>query len=123
MHTDLIAGKSVLELGSGMGVLCNVICQIQKGTYGSAGNVIASDLDSSVLEALRKNLSLSEPEDGYGRDKPDRLIDGNDHIPTLCLDWADADAPSAIPHIDVIVAADVVSCTTLWCRQCADKFA
>ena len=96
-----------------MGVLCSVVAQMQKGCSSSAGHIVASDFDTSVLDALRRNLSLSESDPGYVRERIDRFVDGNDHIPTLCLDWADKDAYSSIPHIDVIVAADVVSCTTL----------
>jgi 2-polyprenyl-3-methyl-5-hydroxy-6-metoxy-1,4-benzoquinol methylase len=54
-HADLVKGKQVLELGSGMG-LVGIVAH-----YLGADNVILTDGDSKVLENLQYNINQLEP--------------------------------------------------------------
>lgn len=54
-RTSLVSGKKVLELGAGTGLLA-MIC----ATYLNADQVVATDGDEGVIEALKENAACNE---------------------------------------------------------------
>jgi predicted nicotinamide N-methyase len=54
---DMLAGKRILELGSGTGMLSILIAKIQQLRSGS---LIATDHDEAVLCRLRANMACSK---------------------------------------------------------------
>ena len=79
-----LAGKRVLELGSGMGV---------PGLAGARGGaeVTATDLDPQSLALLRDNAAANELE-----------------LETVVADWAAPAALTGLPRFDVVLASDVL---------------
>lgn len=58
-HPDLVAGRTVLELGSGCGLVAVTAAQLLQTSLGSKGNVLATDANPTVLERLADNVARS----------------------------------------------------------------
>ncbi|XP_028310289.1 protein-lysine N-methyltransferase EEF2KMT-like isoform X1 [Gouania willdenowi] len=89
-HTQMFRGRSVLELGSGVGLVGVVICRCC-----SPSTFVFSDCHDSVLDKLRRNVELNGLTEPAVRVQP--------------LDWTtvtEAQLKEAEP--DVVIAADVV---------------
>ena len=98
-HPEAVAGKSVLELGAGMG-LVSTVCSLLGAT-----RVAATDGDAAVVGACTRNIARNlgpaagEEEAGAAR------------VCARVLRWGDKAAEVAVaPPFDVIVAADIVCC-------------
>lgn len=94
---DHIAGKNILELGAGTGLL-SILCAKHLGANG----VLATDGDEGVVEALRTNMSFN----GLGK---------STNMEAVLMKWgqlSDASNPDCgtrgYPY-DVVLGADIVS--------------
>jgi predicted nicotinamide N-methyase len=86
----LLAGKRVLELGSGCGLVGLAAARL------GASSVVLSDTPSAtgVLELLRENAQLNE-----GEGCP---------VTVLALDWGDDVGSEPLPRFDVLLGSDVL---------------
>jgi len=96
--SDLVRGKSVLELGAGTGFL-SILCAKQLGST----HVTSTDGDEGVIDALKDNLFLND-------------LDDSSKVLTSVLRWGHglratwvADDFEEHPY-DTVIGADIVSC-------------
>ncbi|KAI0684765.1 putative methyltransferase-domain-containing protein [Cytidiella melzeri] len=104
-HPQLVRGKSVLELGCGVGFLGLVLATLQQPTV-HRGRIMLTDVHPHVLRRCESNLVL-----------PCSTSSQHPLIHTEELDWADALRDSRLPMIhrvlqkasaELIIGADVV---------------
>ncbi|XP_038064404.1 protein-lysine N-methyltransferase EEF2KMT-like [Patiria miniata] len=113
-NQDIFSGRSVLELGSGMGLTGLAICKVcQPACY------VFSDCHDSVLRGLRDNIDINVP-DWDSREEPKKFpsegLGASEEgkaketvIAVECLDWeAVQDKAVQSWNSGVILAADVV---------------
>ncbi|KAI1871594.1 uncharacterized protein JN550_004588 [Neoarthrinium moseri] len=90
--SDLVLGKSILELGAGAGFI-SIMC----AKYLGAARVVATDGDERVVKDMRRNLLLNELETEelisaeqlvWSRDLHDKISDG--------------------PGFDIVLGADII---------------
>ena len=110
-----IRGKRVLELGAGTGFL-SILC-VQ---YLGAEQVLATDGDEQVIEALRENVSLNRPRAQDGSET--RLVAGGESpISARVLRWGEElegtwlQEEFSHERYDVVLGADIVSSTCPCC--------
>ncbi|THH33146.1 hypothetical protein EUX98_g1047 [Antrodiella citrinella] len=104
-HSDLVSGKSVLELGSGIGLLGIVVATLQVRSQLSS-RLCLTDVRPDVLDRCQNNLTL-----------PCNISSSHPALSCLLLDWTDAfdkltnqgtsDIMSGLDH-DLIIGADIV---------------
>jgi len=102
-----IRGKRVLELGAGTGFL-SILC----GQYLGAEQVLATDGDEQVIEALRENVSLNRPRAQDGSET--RLVAGGESpISARMLRWGEElegtwlQEEFSHERYDVVLGADI----------------
>ena len=106
-HPGTVAGKNVLELGAGMG-LVSTACSLL-----GAARVVATDGDAAVVEACQRNIVRNLGVAAGGADKGGDGGGGGGGARVLArvLRWGDEGAEEAVaPPFDVILAADIVCC-------------
>ena len=91
-HTDLVAGKSVLELGAGLG-LCGMVAH-----HLGAESVVLTDADTITLERMRSNLAINCP----------TKSDGKQSIISRQLIWNNITQMEECGTFDTILGADVI---------------
>jgi predicted nicotinamide N-methyase len=95
-----LAGKRVLELGSGLG-LPGMACAAWTGCE----SVLLSDGDPELVEVLRANLALNQQAGAFGDPAPDAA--SGRHVQATILDWVEGgNVEEGI--FDVILCADCV---------------
>ena len=111
----MVSDRTVLELGSGAGLVAALVSQLQQ-TLG--GSVIATDFHDAVLERLEENLqySASQPEstrtfltDREIADYVASSFDSLRKVKTAKLDWSRPEEMNLDTQLDLIIASDVVS--------------
>jgi predicted nicotinamide N-methyase len=92
---ELIRGKSILELGAGLG-LCGMI-----GHHLGAKNVVLTDADTITLQRMRTNLE---------KNCPTAKDDGDDINSISCrqLIWNNRSQMEGCGNFDTILGADVI---------------
>ncbi|XP_033630615.1 protein-lysine N-methyltransferase EEF2KMT-like isoform X2 [Asterias rubens] len=109
-NKDALSGRTILELGSGMGLTGLTICKTcQPNGY------IFSDCHDSVLKGLKENIAINvpgDPEQGSVAPEIDTEDTKGDRIPDIsveCIDWK-AFEKNDLQRLNagVILAADVV---------------
>ncbi|KAI0068060.1 hypothetical protein BV25DRAFT_1875200 [Artomyces pyxidatus] len=106
-HPDLVAGKKVLELGSGAGFLGLVMADIQTHCDGTAQSALQlTDFNEDVLNRCTENVQL-----------PCNASSSCPNVTVTRLDWSDAVDPSRSPSLqafltdfqpDLLVGADLL---------------
>ncbi|KAI0347973.1 hypothetical protein BDW22DRAFT_1479856 [Trametopsis cervina] len=107
-HGGIVRGKSILELGCGVGFLGLVLSAIQLSdpTPTSTNPITLTDLNPGVLARCEENLALSC-----------NASSTHPSLHTQQLDWTDALQPTRRPHLEeflstesaeLVVGADVV---------------
>lgn len=95
----LIEGRSVIELGAGVGIP-GILCR------HFATRVVLTDHNSKVLDILNHNIELNLRTD---QTRQNNSIYGNDcDISASSLDWASPPPSSLAGRFDVAIGADVV---------------
>ena len=95
-----LAGKRVLELGSGLG-LPGMACAAWTGCE----SVLLSDGDPELVEVLRANVALNQQAGAFGDPAPDAA--SGRHVQATFLDWVEGgNVEEGI--FDVILCADCV---------------
>ena len=89
----LCKGKSVLELGAGLG-LCGIVA-----CYKGAKSVIMTDGDTKTLEGMRANVKHNCNNDVGDRIQCKQLLWGSPHMDTFLEEYG---------QYDTIIAADVI---------------
>jgi len=95
-HRGLVAGRSVHELGAGLGLSGLV------AAMAGASATTLSDFNPEVVKNLGDNIALNDPVDGGG-------LGGGRLCSAAFLDWADL---SAAAPCDLVIASDVVCQTS-----------
>lgn len=133
LANHLLVGSSalpsnILELGAGTGLLSLVVAQILKDARVASARIVASDVDSSVLQQLGLNVALSLSTSNFVWLSTYKLIllfsdDLQDIVNVQSLDWGMAttvegrttllatlsDSPPSL-----ILGADIVCAFVLW---------
>lgn len=118
-NTSIVSSRSVLELGSGAGLVAALVSQMQAS---STGSLIATDFHHSVVERLRGNIARSQLYSGtLARDQlmvillPDvRKLECPSAVHSTAtevkrLDWSQPQSLGPTQPIELIIASDVVS--------------
>ncbi|KAL3826617.1 hypothetical protein ACHAXA_010542 [Cyclostephanos tholiformis] len=98
-HPEVCGGKSVLELGAGLG-LCGIAAH-----YSGATNVVMTDGDNRALDRMRENVRRNCDDVG------DASITGRNAIACRQLIWGKPHAGKFLERngkYDVIIGADVI---------------
>ncbi|RLN80965.1 hypothetical protein BBJ28_00001278 [Nothophytophthora sp. Chile5] len=94
LHRDLFAGKSVIEVGSGLG-----LGGITAARY--ATRTVLTDYQSDTCTALEYNAQLNRPfTHEFEPAKPE--------IRVSHLDWDVMETIEAVPKADVLIASDII---------------
>ena len=90
-HPEVIAGKSVVEIGAGLG-LVSTVCAMRGAT-----RVVATDGDTAIVDACAANV--------------ERNLGPGASVSAQVLMWGDREAEREVAApFDVVLAADVVCC-------------
>ncbi|KAF4043929.1 Lysine methyltransferase [Phytophthora infestans] len=93
-HRDLFVGKSVLEVGSGLG-----LGGITASRY--ATNTTLTDYQSDTCTALEYNVQLNKPfTHEFDPSKPE--------VKVSLLDWDLTESIEAVPKAQVVIASDII---------------
>ncbi len=91
-HTNLVVGKSVLELGAGLG-LCGMVAH-----HLGAESVVLTDADTITLERMRSNLAINCP----------TKSDSKQSIISRQLIWNNIAQMRECGTFDTVLGADVI---------------
>jgi len=104
-HSDLVKGKSILELGAGIGLLGMIMATLQvEGP--SSGSICLTDARPDVLDRCQDNLSL-----------PCNVSSSHSALSCHLLDWTDALDETTVQSLretisemnpELVVGADIV---------------
>jgi predicted nicotinamide N-methyase len=120
-HPKIFDGRTVLELGSGVGLAATVMARggtkatsPQQGCRGVPSRLILTDADADALVNLTANLAANDVAVGGENTNPNDIDGGRTkqnavHVTTARLDWEDFHEDTLRTYrTDLIVASDVL---------------